>query len=123
MRRREFIIGAAAISVPFVAAAQQRTPLVGFLNSASPETYRFNADSFQRAWRRPASSRAEMSASRSDGPEVIMRPCRPLLPTLCLLAWPLLQPPETLLRRALRNKRAVQCRWFSRLAGTPFVSD
>src|SRR6476646_9893552 len=47
MRRREFIIGAAAISVPFVAAAQQRTPLVGFLNSASPETYRFNADSFR----------------------------------------------------------------------------
>jgi putative ABC transport system substrate-binding protein len=30
-----------------VAAAQQRTPLVGFLNSASPETYRFNADSFR----------------------------------------------------------------------------
>ena len=47
MRRREFIIGAAAISVPFVAAAEQRTPLVGFLNSASPETYRFNADSFR----------------------------------------------------------------------------
>ena len=47
MRRREFIIGAAAISVPFVAAAQQRTPLVGLLNSASPETYRFNADLFR----------------------------------------------------------------------------
>src|SRR4249920_467029 len=47
MRRREFIIGAAAISIPFVAAAQQRTPLVGFLNSASPDTYRFNADSFR----------------------------------------------------------------------------
>jgi putative ABC transport system substrate-binding protein len=30
-----------------VAAAEQRTPLVGFLNSASPETYRFNADSFR----------------------------------------------------------------------------
>lgn len=40
-------IDAAAISIPFVAAAQQRTPLVGFLNSASPETYRFNADSFR----------------------------------------------------------------------------
>jgi len=25
-------------------AAQQRMPLVGFLNSASPDTYRFNAD-------------------------------------------------------------------------------
>src|SRR5262249_26299967 len=48
MRRREFIglIGAATF-VPFAAAAQQRTPLVGFLNSASPHTYRFNADSFR----------------------------------------------------------------------------
>ena len=27
--------------------AQQRIPLVGFLNSASPDTYRFNADSFR----------------------------------------------------------------------------
>jgi putative tryptophan/tyrosine transport system substrate-binding protein len=29
-------------------AAQQRMPLVGFLNSASPDTYRFNADLFSR---------------------------------------------------------------------------
>jgi putative ABC transport system substrate-binding protein len=48
MRRREFIalIGAAT-ALPFAAQAQQRTPLVGFLNSASPDTYRFNADSFR----------------------------------------------------------------------------
>ena len=123
MRRREFIIGAAATSVPFVAAAQQRTPLVGFLNSASPETYRFNADLFREGLAKAGfiegrNVRIEERWARGD-----YRPCRPLLPTLCLLAWPLLQPPETLLRRALRNKRAVQCRWFSRLAGTPFVSD
>ena len=49
MRRREFIalIGGAATALPFGAQAQQRMPLVGFLNSASPDTYRFNADSFR----------------------------------------------------------------------------
>jgi len=48
MRRRAFIglIGAATV-VPLTGRAQQRTPLVGFLNSASPDTYRFNADSFR----------------------------------------------------------------------------
>ena len=56
MRRREFItlLGGAA-AWPFGAHAQQATgptqsanvPLVGFLNSASPDTYRFNADSFR----------------------------------------------------------------------------
>jgi len=50
MRRREFIaaLGGAA-AWPMVARAQQTGtgPLVGFLNSASPDTYRFNADSFQ----------------------------------------------------------------------------
>lgn len=49
MKRREFIkwVGAAAITSPLAALAQQRMPLVGFLNSASPDTYRFNADSFR----------------------------------------------------------------------------
>jgi hypothetical protein len=32
-----------------------------------------------------------------------------------------LQPPETLLRRAPCNSRAVPCLWFSRLAVTLFV--
>jgi putative ABC transport system substrate-binding protein len=50
MKRRDFIklLGGAATALPFRAAlAQQQMPLVGFLNSASPDTYRFNADSFR----------------------------------------------------------------------------
>ena len=50
MRRREFIklVGGAAVVLPSNAIrAQQQIPLVGFLNSASPDTYRFNADSFR----------------------------------------------------------------------------
>src|SRR4051794_1266027 len=54
MRRREFIalIGAAA-ALPIASQAQQRSPLVGFLNSASPDTYRFNADSFREGLAKP----------------------------------------------------------------------
>ena len=49
MRRRQFIaaFGAAAASFPLAALAQRQVPLVGFLNSASPDSYRFNADSFR----------------------------------------------------------------------------
>jgi putative tryptophan/tyrosine transport system substrate-binding protein len=49
MRRREFIalVGSAASAWAIPARAQQNAPLVGFLNSASPDTYRFNADSFR----------------------------------------------------------------------------
>ena len=49
MRRREFIaiFGGAAAALPLAALAQRQTLLVGFLNSASPDTYRFNADSFR----------------------------------------------------------------------------
>src|SRR4051812_32799688 len=49
MRRREFIavIGGAAAALPLAALAQRQMPLVGFLNSASPDTYRFNANSFR----------------------------------------------------------------------------
>jgi putative tryptophan/tyrosine transport system substrate-binding protein len=50
MKRREFIklLGGAVTALPsYTALAQQQMPLVGFLNSASPDTYRFNADSFR----------------------------------------------------------------------------
>src|ERR1700756_1317277 len=48
MRRREFmaLLGGAA-AWPVIVGAQRQMPLVGFLNSASPDTYRFNADSFR----------------------------------------------------------------------------
>ena len=49
MNRRQSIaaLGATAAMWPFGGQAQQAAPLVGFLNSASPDTYRFNADSFR----------------------------------------------------------------------------
>jgi putative ABC transport system substrate-binding protein len=49
MKRREFIklLSGAVTALPSYAALAQQIPLVGFLNSASPDTYRFNADSFR----------------------------------------------------------------------------
>jgi len=55
MERREFIAGLGGVAAwPLAARAQtgaasqlSSTPLVGFLNSASAATYRFNADSFR----------------------------------------------------------------------------
>jgi putative ABC transport system substrate-binding protein len=49
IRRRELItaLGGAATALSCAALAQRQMPLVGFLNSASPDTYRFNADSFR----------------------------------------------------------------------------
>src|SRR4051794_2229970 len=48
MRRRDVIGGLAGTAAwPRHACAQAALPLIGFLNSASAETYRFNADSFR----------------------------------------------------------------------------
>jgi putative tryptophan/tyrosine transport system substrate-binding protein len=50
VKRRAFIAAlGGAVAWPRVSRSQQtgNGPLVGFLNSASPDTYRFNADSFR----------------------------------------------------------------------------
>lgn len=50
MRRRHFVatLGGAAVTWPLRSRAQPASaPLVGFLNSASAATYRFNADAFR----------------------------------------------------------------------------
>ena len=49
MKRRDLLglLGSAVIVPPVAALAQEKVPLVGFLNGASPDNYRFNADSFR----------------------------------------------------------------------------
>ena len=49
MRRRDFLalLGGAAACSRSARAQSADAPLVGFLNSASPSTYRFNADAFR----------------------------------------------------------------------------
>lgn len=48
MKRRAFVTGIGALSAwPRAALAQGSTPVLGFLNSATPETYAFNANAFR----------------------------------------------------------------------------
>ena len=52
MRRRDLIGALGALAVVRPAVGQRQTvPLIGFLNAASPETYRFNANSFRKGLR------------------------------------------------------------------------
>ena len=66
MKRREFItlLGGAATALPLTVLAQQQMPLVGFLNSASPDTYRFNADSFREGLTKGRLRRGKKSPHR-----------------------------------------------------------
>ena len=52
MRRRDVIgaLGGLAFVRPVIGQTRN-VPLVGFLNAASPDTYRFNADSFRKGLR------------------------------------------------------------------------
>jgi putative ABC transport system substrate-binding protein len=47
VKRRDFIAALGASAWPYGAFAQAGLPLVGFLNSASADRYRFNADAFR----------------------------------------------------------------------------
>ena len=68
MRRRHFIGALGGFAFVRPAIGQTRNiPLIGFLNAASPDTYRFNADSFGKDCGRPASSKARTSGSKSAG--------------------------------------------------------
>ena len=61
MRRRDFlkVIGGSTIAWPLAALAQQpTTPVIGFLNSASPETYVLQLAGFHQGLNGSATSRA-----------------------------------------------------------------
>jgi putative ABC transport system substrate-binding protein len=80
MRRREFItiVGGATAGLPLAALAQRQMPLVGFLNSASPDTYRFNADSFREGLTKAGFIEGRNVVLKNGGLGGIMAHCRPL---------------------------------------------
>ena len=131
MKRREFItlLGGAA-AWPLGAHAQQgagasqaaNAPLVGFLNSASPDTYRFNAALSGRGWRKPGLSKAETCASKNVGRNATIKPCRDLRPNSSPKALSRLRQPAMLPRRRPLKRRAKSPS-FSRSGRIRFVSD
>jgi len=124
VRRRTFItlLGGAA-AWPIAAGAQQQMPLVGFLNSASPDTYRFNADSFREGLAKAGfvegrNVRIEERWAQGDyealpalAAELVAMGVLPLL------------PPGTSLLHAPHSVRATRCLWSSRLVATQFALD
>ena len=121
MRRRDFIAvlggAAAAAGSPFAALAQRQTPLIGFLNSASPDSYRFNADSFREGLAKAGFVESPpMSELRNGGLAATTAHCLPLQLNSSRRAWSRLPPREMLLQRGRRSWRAAQCLSCSRLA-------
>src|SRR3954471_1452410 len=126
MKRREFITllgGAAAAALPFTALAQQQMPVVGFLNSASPDTYRFNADSFREGLTKAGfvegrNLRIEERWARSDYDALPA-----LAAELVAMGVVAIPPREMSLPHAPRSVRAARCLWSSRLAATRSALD
>jgi|SRR5690349_18646473 len=125
MRRRTFLglVGSAAIVRPIAAPAQGKVPLVGFLNGASPETYRFNADSFREGLAKAGfiegkNVRIEERWARGD---------YGALPALAaeLIGMGVVAIAATgdVASARQRNWRAAQCQWSSRLAATRSATD
>ena len=131
MRRREFIsllCGAAAwplgVQAQQGAGASQTAngPLVGFLNSASPDTYRFNADSFREGLSQAGLSKVVMCASKSAGRRATIRLCRDLRRSSSPKALLRSRQPAMSPRRGQPNKLARSL-LFSRSVLIRSVSD
>ena len=131
MRRRAFIAGlGGAAAWPVVARAQQQTgqslaagPLVGFLNSASPDTYRFNADSFREGLAKAGFVEGQNLRIEERWAHGDYRHYRRLRLNLWPRVWLLLPPPGMSLLHAPRSARATRCLWSLRLAATRSALD